>query len=241
MILKKIKSCLDFTHKKKDLMIMWLPSACQLMCHNCSIWKKEAYSHSIEALKQKLLKLKTRQFSTVKNIVLVGGSPINYPYLDDLLNTLKKQQLNAYLVSHILYKKDILHKIARCFRKIWVPFPAADRFLFFQRTGVDQWDRYLANIRYLHQLGLSLHLVYQVQKEFVFELPDIYDLAFELGVHLEIIYEEDSFSKDEKKHIEHFKSGKQVRVFKVKKNSYPERCFAAGAFFNEMFVTHMIE
>ena len=233
-------SNLNVKIKEKDSVFLWLPTQCQSTCKFCAFWDKEFEELSLTSIKKKLLRLKNSRFNRINEIIIFGGAPFDYPYLDDIVLFANQQDISCCLVSHCLYKKDRLKKMSDLFRRIWVPFSAACETLFFERTGYDVYLRYLDNIRYLKQLGVDICLVYELREACVDELPDIFNTSVDLDVKLEILYNKCNFNRDEQNHIEYFKIYKNVQLVIIEEKYQPTSCLASSAFINKVKSTHML-
>ena len=201
---------------------LWVPGSCGPFCWNHSpvLFDNDV---KVEALVYKIHKYNKKNINLNKHLYLVGADVLGYHYLTELCDYLKSRRYSLSLFTHLKHERALIKDTLKYFKKVLVNFPVADKTVFNELIGLDFYDQYVANIHWLSSYT-KLSLLFEVTPLTLPFLPEAVDEAFYVNADLELLYQEEGFSKDERAHIEHYSCKKYVSLRKIKLKNMSSPC-----------------
>lgn len=173
---------LNFLHDRNHVLplgIVYLTDKCNSRCVMCDYWKNGNVFLSIEQAGQ--ISSRFDALST-RWVLLSGGEPLLHPQWGEIADVLSGRKRSLWLLTAGLsLRKHAGEVIDKC-ENITVSLDGATPDVYESIRGLDAFDEVCAGIRAVVKQGRRVSIRCTVQRRNFRQLPELIDLAHDLGV-----------------------------------------------------------
>lgn len=198
--------------------VVQVSGECQLRCLSCKLW-----GHPFEPNSTMPARLLKGPFLFPPKVHFMGGEPLDTENLKQRLQLYKSKGCKTAIWTHGVVDAGAYAQALPWIDQVYVYMPAADEETYRLITGEDAFDQVLTTIEALKAAKKTVVLNTSVRLDTLSVLPDIHDLARDLGIPLLIHYaKSEGFSKESIAYINRYRSIKKVSVFVTER--YSSKC-----------------
>ena len=161
------------------LAILYLTDRCNSRCITCDYWKYGQTNLPLSEARR--LAPELRALGT-KVVLLSGGEPLLHPHWDEVAGALRQADLRLWLLTAGLSLARHAAQVNELCERVTVSLDGATPETYRAIRGVDAFEAVTTGIRAVEALGRPVTLRCTVQRGNYRELPQLVQLARELGV-----------------------------------------------------------
>ncbi len=172
-------SSVDTPLRSLPLVTLYLTERCNSRCVSCDYWRHGRRDMDLDAVQQLLPEMA----ALGTRVVLVsGGEPLLHPQWAEIARLLRSQGLRLWLLSSGLALAKHAAEVGALFESVTVSLDSSCRASYAAIRGVDAFEVVCTGIRAAIQCGVPVGLRVTVQRSNFHELPQLVQLARDLGV-----------------------------------------------------------
>ena len=160
------------------LATLYLTERCNSRCTSCSHWRTGRHDMSVDAARRLLPGLAALG---TREVLVSGGEPLLHPHWAEIAQLLRAQGLRLWLLTAGLALAKHATAVAALFDSVTVSLDGATAQTYRAIRGVDGFDAVCAGIHAVAAVGRPAGLRVTVQRGNFRELPQLVELARELG------------------------------------------------------------
>src|SRR4026209_2809993 len=161
------------------LAIVYVTDRCNSRCVMCDYWRFRQTFLSAE--RAKALAVDFDQLET-RWVLLSGGEPLMHPQWAEIAKILSGGRRQLWLLTAGLALKKYAQMVAGLCHTVTVSLDGATPATYYSIRGVDAFDEVCAGIRAVVERGKQVSIRCTVQRRNYQELPQLVELAHDLGV-----------------------------------------------------------
>ena len=186
--------------------VVLLTKECGYRCLGCPIQTpdpvaKDMVSDRVTAIYDGIDTMDVSRMNEHEWVNIVGGDPCTFDQLDLVLQQLKNQRVRCWSNNmRFPVSKEIMDAVNE-----WVIYaPGVDQDSFFDKTGRDLFDDWVACVKRLKDQSDCVWLSYEAHPLHFYRLPEFYDIVHDTNTYGMIIYHPKDFDKEQQRYLKRF-------------------------------------
>jgi MoaA/NifB/PqqE/SkfB family radical SAM enzyme len=187
---------------------------CNATCEFCNCWQNEEAANKIE---EKPLDLAPLKQAGVTIINITGGEPLLSPHLLPVLQQAKSLRLQTKLTTNGINYVEQAQSLAGLVDNLFFSLDYPNAEMHERSRGIDCFDEVVTGIKKAVEIGEKPIIKFTLTRDSILYLPEMVDLADQLGVSLYInpvydFYGSQGFDRGTIDHIRYYGRRKNVLV-----------------------------